>query len=270
MTKVWTFLDINNLAWRAMFGHGQGRESGVVYGILRDLETFQAKFGSYTTVCCFDHGKGKRETAHSFYKETRRKKKFTDDQEFEFREFKDQITRLRCDILPKIGYSNILYQDGYEADDIIASAVNALPDGDKDEAVIISGDKDLLQLLSDSVKVYHPITDKLVTRTSFRKEWGLGPGAWNKIKAVAGCKTDDIPGVEGVGELTAAKFFRRERLKQGLATKIDAFMKTDEYRRNLQLVSLPYEGCRTFNLYPDNLDLHALRRIKSELGIRSF
>src|SRR6185503_9457013 len=162
-----------------------------------------------STVPCFDHGKGLREIKYPWYKETRRKKKLTDEQQSQYEAMRNQVKMLRTDIFPRLGLSNILWQDGYEADDLIASCCHNLPDGD--QVVIVSGDRDMYQLLSPDVKVYHPIGGSLVTKKSFRKGYGIGPGLWAKTKAIAGDKTDDISGVPRVGITTAIKWIRGER-----------------------------------------------------------
>lgn len=272
MNRAWLLIDVHSLAHRAMHSTGQlqyGEEAtGVMFGVLRTVFELQDRFQAFSLVPCFDVGKGIRESAHSFYKESRRKRKLTDDEQEMYESMRNQVKRLRTDTFPRLGCNNVLWQDGYEGDDLIAAACHALPD--EDSAVIVSGDEDMYQLLADNVSVYHPTSQKLVTRKAFRKEWKLGPNRWVEIKAIAGCGTDDVPGVSRVGEPTAAKFLRGEKVNKGIPEAIRAHLKSKQYKINVDLILLPYPGTKTVKLVPDNLDLEARREILDEIGVRSF
>lgn len=272
MNRTWLFLDVNSLAHRAMHSTGElqyGEEAtGVLFGVLRTVFELQDRFKAFSTVAAFDHGKGLREIRYPWYKETRRKRKLTDDEQETYEAMRHQVKRLRTDTFPRLGLSNILWQDGYEADDLIAAACHALPE--EDSAVVVSGDKDMYQLLAHNVTVYHPTPQKLVTKKAFRREWGVGPNKWVEVKAIAGCGTDDIPGVDGVGEKTAAKFLRGEKLNKGIEPAIKRHLRSPEYKRNVDLIMLPYPGTKEVKLKSDNLDLEAKREILSDLGIRSL
>lgn len=270
MNRLWLLLDVNSLGHRALHSTGElqyGDEAtGVMFGVLRTTFELQDHFQAFSLVPCFDHGKGLREIKYPFYKETRRKRKLTDDQQEMYESMRHQLKRLRTDTFPRLGCRNILWQDGYEADDLIAAACHALPDDDS--AVIVSGDQDFYQLLTSNVSVYHPTPRTLVTRKAFRKEWGLGPARWVDIKALAGCSTDDIPGVEGVAEKTAAKFLRGEKVNKGVPERIGEFITSPDHKRNLDLIWLPYPGVKTVKLVPDSI--YTRKEFLSELGIRSF
>lgn len=266
-------VDVPNLSHRAMHSTGQLRHgdevTGVIYGVLRECFALQDRFGAYSVVPTFDHPESRRRELYPAYKESRRLRKLTDDEDEMFRSMQAQIKRLRADIFPRLGYSNVLYQRGCEADDLIAACCHGLPDDD--EAVIVTGDKDMLQLLTDNVRVYHPISQKLVTRRAFRKEWRLGPAKWAEIKAVAGCSTDDIPGVDKVAEKTAAKFFRKELPRTHKTYKaITDFVGTADHRRNLALVTLPLAGTEPVELKPDDIDIKVREEVLNELGVLRF
>ncbi|MBR1734281.1 MAG: hypothetical protein IJ730_02360 [Alphaproteobacteria bacterium] len=97
-----------------------------------------------------------------------------------------------------------LAQPGIEADDLIASYSNIL--SNKGYKVRIVGiDKDLLQLLSDKVEIYNPIKEKVVTKEDVIKKYGVTPDQMIDFQALVGDTADNVPGVAGIGPVTAAK-----------------------------------------------------------------
>ena len=100
---------------------------------------------------------------------------------------------------------HILELPGYEADDIqgtVAKMAHTQPDT---EAYILSGDRDLLQLIDDKVHVLLATNSetKNMDETAFREEYGIDPSAFVDMKALMGDSSDNIPGVAGVGKKTA-------------------------------------------------------------------
>src|SRR6185436_3339106 len=132
-------------------------------------------------------------------------------------------------------------QDGYEADDLNASICHAHP---KRRKVIVSADSDLYQLLQDnwprkgSTRVYHPITQITLDAGGFEIRYGINPQQWARLKAIAGCSSDEIPGVPGVGEKTAAKFLQGNGGPRSVGIAFEAKL----INRNLQLTTLPFPG----------------------------
>ncbi len=95
-------------------------------------------------------------------------------------------------------------QDGYEADDIIASyAEQAATAGA--EVTIVSSDKDLMQLVGDRVRLYDPMKDKPIGAAEVMEKFGVGPERVIDVQALAGDSTDNVPGVPGIGVKTAAQ-----------------------------------------------------------------
>lgn len=94
-------------------------------------------------------------------------------------------------------------QEGYEADDIIATyTAHARAVGD--EVVIVSSDKDLMQLLQPGVWMFDPIKNKLQDESAAVERFGVPPAQVIDVQALAGDATDNIPGVPGIGIKTAA------------------------------------------------------------------
>ncbi len=98
--------------------------------------------------------------------------------------------------------------DGFEADDIIASYarhVEALGG----EVVIISSDKDLMQLVSDRVSLYDTMKNKRIGRAEVIEKFGVGPERVIDVQSLAGDSVDNVPGVPGIGIKTAAQLIEQ-------------------------------------------------------------
>jgi len=93
---------------------------------------------------------------------------------------------------------------GYEADDLIGTlAAQAASQGL--EVVIVTGDKDMFQLLSPTVRIYDPVKDKFLTEEDCLDRFGVEPARVVEVMGLMGDATDNIPGVKGIGEKTAKK-----------------------------------------------------------------
>lgn len=94
--------------------------------------------------------------------------------------------------------------EGYEADDLIATyAHQASDDGYK--VTIISGDKDLMQLMNSNVELIDPIKNRVLTHEDVAKKFGVLPEKVADVQALMGDSTDNVPGVPGVGPKTASE-----------------------------------------------------------------
>ena len=91
---------------------------------------------------------------------------------------------------------------GYEADDILGTlAKQAASHGA--EVYIVTGDKDMLQIVDDRIKVYDPMKDKVFDEAYVREKYGVGPERIPEYMALTGDAVDNIPGIRGIGEKTA-------------------------------------------------------------------
>jgi DNA polymerase-1 len=118
------------------------------------------------------------------------------------RDFIAQIPRAK-EVARALGVP-ILEIEGVEADDVIGTLARRA-EADGLDCVIITGDKDLMQLVSGRVTILDTMKDLVIGAEEVRKRFGVGPDQVVEILALAGDATDNIPGVNGVGEVTAAK-----------------------------------------------------------------
>jgi DNA polymerase-1 len=143
-----------------------------------------------------------------------------------------QFTKLREIILPDLGFKNIFMIDGYEADDLLALLVKQLPGPN----IVVASDNDLFQLLP-FCSLYNVTKKQLTTKEEFVRKYGVEPEIWSEVKALAGCSSDNVSGVPGVGEITAIKYLTGKITKGKVFSKIQ---ESGEIRdRNRLLVTLP-------------------------------
>lgn len=91
---------------------------------------------------------------------------------------------------------------GYEADDLLSTiAVAAVKNGA--EVFIVTGDKDMLQVVGKGVKIYDPVKDRVLDEAYVIEKFGVGPERVTEFMALTGDAADNIPGIKGIGEKTA-------------------------------------------------------------------
>ena len=110
------------------------------------------------------------------------------------------------DVLRAMGFT-IVEKEGYEADDIIGTLASAAAKEGK-QAYVLTGDRDSLQLIGDGVTVLLATNTDTVNfdRSAFVEHYGVEPSQFVDVKAIMGDKSDNIPGVAGIGEKGALKF----------------------------------------------------------------
>ena len=161
-------VDVSCLAYRALYSTGDlshgGEGTGVLYGVFRDVLDFADLFAAGRVAWCFDRGCDERRKLFPAYKAARRRPTAgLEEAEAESRrEVRRQLYRLRTRLLGEIGYRNVLWQDGYEADDVIASVCRS----NEGDMVIVSRDGDFYQLLDDRVTMYDPWLRRSITAKS--------------------------------------------------------------------------------------------------------
>jgi len=99
-----------------------------------------------------------------------------------------------------------LEMDGYEADDLIGTIAKRLES--EADVIIITGDKDILQLVNDRIQVYDPMKEKKLGVEEVIQRFGVRPEQVVDVMGLAGDATDNIPGVPGIGEKTAIQLIK--------------------------------------------------------------
>ena len=197
-------LDSYGLIYRCYFAFisrpltdSHGRNISALFGFFRNLHSLLQHYKPKTLVVALDSiSKTFRHEMYSEYKATRQK---TPD------DLHAQIPWIE-EILAALGVPAIRVE-GYEADDVIATiATKAVAAGKT--CRILSGDKDLMQLVCDDVQILKPDHSdvwKVVGKEGVKAEWGVPPEKLLDLLSLYGDTADNVPGVKGVGVKTACK-----------------------------------------------------------------
>lgn len=149
----------------------------------------------------------------------------------------------------------------YEADDIIGTMVNRWRNERDGECIIYSNDRDLLQLLCDRTSQLIAIKREELkyTLNHFQEEYGITPAQWIDVKALLGDKSDNIPGVAGVGDKAALPLIQQYGAVEliyenfeNLDPKFKRYLKKLEAGRDMAVLSK--DLCTIFTDVPDIID----------------
>ena len=212
-------IDGSSLIFRAFFAlpnltNNDGVMTNGVYGF---LTMYQNAFDTYkpdSVLVAFDRsGKTFRHDEFKDYKATR--DKMPSELSYQFGILKDILDSMR------VKYTDL---DGYEADDIVGTYANMGQEAGF-KVVIITGDRDYLQLVDDNITVYltkKGISDMVEYNVStIKEEFGLSPKQLIDVKGLEGDKSDNIPGVDGIGPKKAIGFIKDYGSIEGLYEHID-------------------------------------------------
>ena len=263
-------IDSNNLCHIAHYATGnlsnEEKRVGVLFGFLKKILSLSKTLNSNKFIFCFDSKKSYRKQIYPKYKANRNKK--LSDEEINERHFLyDQIDELKNELLPSMGFKNIFCKPGYESDDLLAWLSEHI-DGDK---IIVSTDSDLFQLLKFVLYIFNPIKNTKYTQQNFFAEYGMDCSRWGEVKAVVGCNSDNVDGVNGVGNKTAIKFLCGAIL-HGSPQWEKITSNYDKINFNKRLVCLPFKGHSNLSckLNEDVLKKKNFIEVFNKLNFNSF
>lgn len=270
MTKT-LIIDCSHILYQAIYSgmpelEYDLRKTHVIFSFISKILALANRFQTNRFIFCFDHKLNKRKKVYPQYKEKRNKKDKTEEEREMFRMAFEQLNELREIVLPSLGFKNVFQKAGFEADDL-ASSIVINGDGDY---IQVTSDEDYFQLL-DYCSIYNSKTDKIYTKKDFIEEYGINPDQWYLCKAGAGCISDNVYGIEGVGIKTYIKFLKNE-LKP-ISKKYQSIVSEEGieiFRRNLPLVRLPYEGTGIFELREEKFRSVDFIEMCEKYGFRSF
>ena len=192
-------VDGSNYLYRAFYGipalsNSRGFPTNAIYGFTIMLMKLLKDIHPDYIVVTFDlKGPTARHEAYEDYKATR--KPMPEDLIAQVPLIKDVVRGFSIAILEK---------QGTEADDLIGTLV-AEARKKKWRAVMVSGDKDLMQLIGDGVTLVDTMKDKTYDSAAVREKFGVGPDKVVEILGLMGDASDNIPGVPGIGPKTARR-----------------------------------------------------------------
>ena len=214
-------LDGNSVINRAFFGvkpltTREGLYTNAIYGFLNILERMEKEEQPEAVCVAFDlHGPTFRHLQYEGYKANRHG--MPEELAMQMPVMKDVLRAMNIPI----------YEcQGWEADDVIGT-VGRICSNNSWECVIVTGDRDSLQLIDENVHVKLVIskpgqtTATLYTEELFREEYGFAPKKLIDLKALMGDSSDNIPGVAGIGPKTAKELLAKFGCLDGIYENID-------------------------------------------------
>ncbi|HET8564540.1 MAG TPA: 5'-3' exonuclease H3TH domain-containing protein, partial [Candidatus Binatia bacterium] len=207
-TRKVVLLDGHSLAFRAFFAlpdtlvTSSGQVTNAVYGFTAMLIKLMADECPGAVVVCFDKGAPQfRLDRYADYKAGRAE---TPDL------FRQQLPLIR-EVLETLRIP-IVEIEGYEADDLLATLTRRCRE-EGSEVVIVTGDRDILQLVRDGVSVImtrRGISDTIrYDHSTVLERYGVAPEKWTDFVALKGETSDNLPGIPGVGDKTAAQLVNK-------------------------------------------------------------
>jgi len=197
-------IDSNNIAYRAFYAlpdtiaTSSGIMTNAVLGFINMLLKLIDDLKPDTVICTFD-SKGPTFRHKMFEEYKMHRKKMPDELAHQLPLIKEVMEAFNIKCLEK---------EGMEADDILASIARDAA-ADYKETIIVTGDKDMLQMVSKRIKVLSSkksITDTIIyNKERVIEKMGVEPGKVRDLLALMGDNSDNIPGVPGIGPKTAVK-----------------------------------------------------------------
>ncbi len=211
------------------FKSADGTPTNVVYGYLSMINKVVVDFKPDYLISCFDTPEAT--FRNKIFKEYQSQRPKIDD------DFIVQIPLVK-QALDAAGINRI-EKDGYEADDLIGT-ITRIFETNKFRVVILTGDKDIFQLITDNVFVAAPqlglANIKIFDRSEVEKKLDVSPGQIIEYKALAGDPSDNYPGASGIGPKTASKLIHQfgtidniyKNLEQVESEKIKEILKKEK------------------------------------------
>ena len=212
-------IDGNSLAYRAFFAlpesiaTADGRPTNAIYGFASMLAKLLIEHRPRAVIVAWDAGMSGREREYTEYKAGRPPRPDL---------LREQWPHL-APLVEAFGFRNVRV-DGYEADDVIATlATRAKQRGER--VMIVSGDRDVYQLVDDGVRVMttsRGVTDtKVYDREGVIERYGVPPELIPDLIGLKGDTSDNIPGVPGIGDKTAAQLLQKFGSLEGVLDSVD-------------------------------------------------
>ncbi len=219
-------IDANALCYRSYYAikglsTKKGQATNAVYGFINTLKKILREYKPEYMAVCFDVGK-----------KTLRQEKFA--------EYKIQRPPMPMDLVSQIPVIKevlraynlpVLEYEGYEADDIIATVAKKM-ERKNIEVVVVSDDKDMYQLLNGKIRIFSIRKEKIVGEEEVKADLGIAPNRIVDFIALAGDSVDNIPGVHGIGDVTARSLINEYGTLEQIFKKISS-VKPEKVRDKL-------------------------------------
>ena len=242
-------IDGNSLAYRAFFAlpesiaTADGRPTNAIYGFASMMAKVLIEHRPAAVIVAWDAGMSGREVEYKEYKAGRPSRPDL---------LAEQFPHL-APLADAFGFHNVKV-DGWEADDVIATLVRQAREADI-PVMVVSGDRDVYQVVGDGVRVMttsRGVTDtKIYDRDGVVERYGVSPELVPDLIGLKGDTSDNIPGVPGIGDKTAAQLLQRFGSLEAVLDSVDEISgakrkqnlteHADDARISKQLATLKYD-----------------------------
>jgi len=273
--KKLVLIDGSSYMYRAFYAlppltSPKGEPTGAIYGFIRMLSSLIREVNPDYIAVVFDLSKKTfRHKKVKSYKATRQETPNL---------LKEQIPKIK-EIL-KLWGIKVLELEGYEADDIIATLTKKFKSSY--EVLIVSPDKDMIQLVDKNVKLLNPIQNIIYDVEKVKEKYGIFPNQFVDYQAIVGDSVDNIKGVKGVGKKTAVSLLNqygsldeiiknldslKPKVKEAFEKSIDVLKEAEflvKLKNDIDL-NIPIE-----ELEVKNIRWKDLKKVFEELGFKSL
>lgn len=253
--------------YSALRKYGEGNTENIrldtIYSFLSRLQGIASRFKTNRFIFCWDSKPTVRLKLCPEYKKDRY------DSE-DKRAIQNVFLEIETEILPSIGFNNNLKWEGFEADDILATLAKKVKP--TTPLVLETVDCDLYQCLTSNVVFHSPkrYTGQLMTVSKFIQKYGIQPKQWVEVKAIAGCQSDKVAGVPGVGDITALKYLTG-KLKKHHKTFFSIVENPAIIQKNRLLVTLPHpDAPKELKLVANTLTIEKIIKMADKFGFETF
>jgi len=220
-------IDAHALCYRSFFAvknltTSRGQPTNAVFGFVNTLRKILRDCNPTAIAVCFDVGK-----------KTHRQERFA-----QYKIHRPPMPDALISQIPLIkelvlAYNMPIFElEGFEADDLIATIIRKVK-GKNVEVVIVSGDKDMVQLVDEEVKIFDYRSEELIDGKKVKEKYGFEPKQIVDFLALAGDSTDNIPGVQGIGKVTATDLVERHGSLEQIYDHL-ADIKSEKVRQKLE------------------------------------
>ncbi len=207
-------VDGNSTIYRAYFAirglsTSKGFPTNAIYGFVQTINKIEKEFKPNSISVAFDVAK--KTFRNEIYKDYKAKRPpMPEDLVIQIPKIKEFL---------KLKGIPIWEFENYEADDLIATVAKEF--SKKDKVLIVSSDKDLFQLINEDIMIYQAGKDKIMAEKETEEKFGVLPSQIVDFLALMGDPSDNVPGVKGIGEKTAAKLLKEFKTIENIYESID-------------------------------------------------
>lgn len=254
-------VDGNNILFRSYYAtayrgnilrNSKGFPTNALYGFMNMINKIIKEMNPSYMLIAFDKGKTFRHEKYQDYKGGRIET--PNDLKMQF-----PVAKKLCEAMG-IEYLEV---DNYEADDIIGTFAKMIDEDSDYEGIIVSSDKDLLQLISKDVQVKLLKTNDyiMMNEKTFFDTYGITPPRMVDLKALMGDSSDNIPGVKGIGEKTALTLLQKYNTLDGVYDHIDEISTKNRERliNDKENAYFSYELATIYKEVPVDLSLNDIK-----------